>query len=431
MGGGNVMENRREEIIGLKRLLVGVLVSALLITMLPFESMGSFVAKADDVVTETTITSLSEVDIFANAYGTEVTSADELNAILNEANEGTDTYTGGVIITLKNNIDFKEEGLTLPNVPVGIEMGEYSIQNINYVENTEGSILYVLGNGSNFFHFNGGEKIIENEDGSTTTMVWPVDLWMGEGQSMVFYDVELQNVSIVASQGATFGVNNYYYEVPMAAENGSTNWTLYYNSQEGIYRNKLEYIEQGDLASTDSILYVDELYFEEGNTEVYNVQAFEIRGGDMPIPNKFVYSQEAAEAIPVSKVKYDNNAFVGEYTKPNGAFMVDSQYGMYTLSDDGKTMTIYAASSDASDDIYTSVSNYQNLDHNNPDTSDYYLKISGNYVATIEDENGATEVQCERVIYVEGSIPETCDIYAEDGSSQNKKLLNRLSMKPM
>ena len=63
------MENRREEIIGLKRLLVGVLVSALLITMLPFESMGTFVAKADDVVTETTITSLSEVDIFANAYG--------------------------------------------------------------------------------------------------------------------------------------------------------------------------------------------------------------------------------------------------------------------------------------------------------------------------------------------------------------------------
>ena len=37
--GGKNMENRREEILGLKRLLVGVIVTALLITMLPFENL--------------------------------------------------------------------------------------------------------------------------------------------------------------------------------------------------------------------------------------------------------------------------------------------------------------------------------------------------------------------------------------------------------
>ena len=47
------MENRREEIMGLKRLLVGVVVCALLITMLPFKNMGGIFANAEEILVPT------------------------------------------------------------------------------------------------------------------------------------------------------------------------------------------------------------------------------------------------------------------------------------------------------------------------------------------------------------------------------------------
>ena len=59
------MENRREEILGLKRLLVSVIVTALLITMLPFENMGIIVAKAEETMSPSS-------EFWADAETTEI-----------------------------------------------------------------------------------------------------------------------------------------------------------------------------------------------------------------------------------------------------------------------------------------------------------------------------------------------------------------------
>ena len=135
------MENRREKILGTKKLLAGVLIATLLITLLPFENMGTLVVKGADASTATGLDVFDECGmsskemIVVNEQTTEdgmVLSAEEVfvNYLYGYSE---DAYPNGMILELACDLDLSAdviESLPLFIGKIGIYLNGYSITGI-------------------------------------------------------------------------------------------------------------------------------------------------------------------------------------------------------------------------------------------------------------------------------------------------------------
>lgn len=371
---------------GFKALFAVVLVMTLLVTMLPFENMGTIAAKAEE-------TSALKTGLLASAPIVTVDSAEKFKLAIN--NETTD-YSNGLIIVLKDDIDFEHMSLSLPIYPLGIDMGSYSITGIcdisfGYVN----SLTMLEGYNGNLFVLG---------DGETSTFEFvsegdiPVDWQIGNQEQVVFSGVNLKNVNITANPGSAFGYNDFYYEVPTMETDTSPQWYVYYYADEGLYRSKTDY--STDYPSVTA--YVEELFFPEDYKGPFDVQRSSVQisgsGDDIIVPNKYVYSQKAVDSMPDNvNLLFSNGWFQAEYTNPGVAFTADSQYGLYSTSEDGKTMTVYS--------IYSSgIAMFKTLEQTNT-TQMVALDIYTDYYTTIEKDGQEEEVACENVIFAASALP--------------------------
>ena len=344
------MENRREEILGLKRLLVGVLVTALLITLLPFENMGTFVAKAEDVITENMPETLLKHDLFLNATQvsiqdvwneetSEITKTAEaaLQEILGTGNFAT-IYPNGVIIQNNANrdLDFSGIDLMIPAGVVGIDLGGYSIVNVATIsfdlKTTSSSTEYEY----NFFvlgdNVNSTISFAESEAART---VWYVE----PNQQVVLYGVDVVNADIIASTnydyGSAFGYDGIYYTLPDNFDEEiyhSFNWYAIYREGKGVFRYD------------NGALYVDKLYSEMvqgGITDgVYQLMLSEsLAPSEMEetvYVDKTIYAKEVMEYIATEGKNCKIGCFgINTYENPKTALIADSSmYGVYSITDE-------------------------------------------------------------------------------------------------
>lgn len=379
------MKIDKEEKRSLKRSFIGLFVIALLGAMVLFGNIGTIVAKAEGE-------SILETEVLANATPVSVGTTEEFNTVMQDVMLGK--YAYGVIIQLQASLDFGMQTITLPAYPVGIDMGGYSITNVGSIGETKAEAevgyaaqLFVSGTENAVFSFS-GETVI-NDDGTTeqTLAKW----YVMSGVKVVFSSVDVQNVRIIAEPGSAFGYNSFYHELPVADDINTERKEVIYDSSygAGLYR------QSSASSSGDEITYyVDALYIKDGVNTLDVTTAY---GRNC----KYRYTAEAVAAIPAGvTLTYDNNYFTEEYTKPENPFIVDNTYGVYTVADNNKTMTIYAAAGWGRS-TYVSTNN-----------NEISLVIQGNYTSTTE--TGTEEVQCKKVIYAEGAIPESGNYAGED-----------------
>lgn len=413
----------KEEKRSLKKLFVGILVMALLVTMMPFENIGKIVAKAEGATVieeEKTTSSLQSTApfnadtpvIWVESYVLEgnsgtVSAAQVFREKLSEIaeamqNKAQNPYPNGVILKLGESVDLEEASIILPSGYVGIDMGDYSIKSIGMLEvqKTEplemteeyGTNLFVLGTDKNSFEFEGIVEVIEGDAGTIEETI-PKDLYLSEGTQFVFTNVDVQNAVITAGQGSAFGYNDFYYEVPILTEDSLEEIKVIYDSKmgAGVYRmsTKLE----GDMPAA---IYVDDLYIKD------DIETFDVITSAMDSYSTYIYTEEAVANIPVDvTLTYRNECFVAEYPNPGIEFIIDEN-GMYSLSADKRTATVYA--------MNYGLAYFHSFDG----TDKGAILINGNVEVVVENEDGTYYEPCTKVIFAEGWIPETytcnCDL---------------------
>ena len=423
------MENRREEIKGLKRLLVGVIVSTLLITMLPFESMGTFVAKAENVVTENMPESLSEHELFLDATPVSIkdvideetsevtkTAEERLQEVLSTEDFAT-TYPNGVIIKNEANrdLDFNGMDLMIPAGIVGIELGGYSITNVASIsfdlKTTSSSSEY----GYNFFVLgDNANSTIAFVEGEAEKTIWQVE----PNQQVVLYGVDVVNADVIAytadenangeecgEYGVVLGYDGLYLELPAYYEANWEQQYAIYREEKGIFRYNKE----------KDILYIDRLYegiivgenalLDDGSFDLclLNIVTGEMSWNEMNWANKQVYSKSAMEQLAsitgdASLCYYGGtliqNPKIELYTEWDG-------HGVYTVTDekdadsDKHVMTIY----DYRGDEYS-----YGTEESTDDEITAYLDISENF---FEGQSSQVEGVYDKVVFVDSAIPTT------------------------
>lgn len=404
------MENRREEIKGLKRLLVGVIVSTLLITMLPFESMGTFVARAENVVTENMPESLSEHELFLNAAQVMVNNVEELQQILSE-NDFATTYSNGVIIKYEGeqDLDFSGADLIIPAGFVGVELGGASIINIGSIsfdlKTTSSSTEY----GYNFFVLgDNANSTIAFVEGEAEKTIWQVE----PNQQVVLYGVDVVNADIIVStseeDGSAFGYDGIYYELPDGYDEDTYryyDWYAMYREGKGVFRYE------------NGTLYADKLYsdtVQSGITDgVYQLMLDESLTPQVDnysnYINKVIYTKEAMEYIATEGNDCKLGCFdINTYENPKTELVVDSNsYGVYSITD--------KVENDESKHVmtlYEYIGGWGNTEQEG-DTSAYvYI---GEYF--FEGTGSEAESVFDEVIFTDGAIPMSYEISVSDGDN--------------
>lgn len=382
----------REEKKSLKKLLAGILVMALVLTMMPISGMGAFEAKAESL----------KKGILANATTFVVATAEEFY----DALEGIDANgnqigvsSDGIIIQLAGNIDFEGGGISLPSFPVGIEMRDYEITGLGYLDYVgEASLdliegyrynLIVQGTKKNKFAFYPQKS--EMGDESTQTRTYIID-----GMQVIFSNVDVQEVLITAEAGSAFGYNDFFYEVPIPTEDVEQTQLVYDSKMGiGIYRSGKS---GGDMPT----VYVDELHFKEGITEFNVTNALDSY-------TTYVYTEEVVSSIPSNvKLIYENYVSKETYDVPDQEFIVDNDYGMYAV--DGDNLYIYALGNTI-DTKEIDCTTEGDTEHSGEADDPIPVRINIYNPYQKEDEYGmSTGELFKNVFFVEGFLP---DVYSE------------------
>ena len=365
----------------------------MVITMLPVGDVGKLEVMAE----ESGETVVFPEEFFGSAVVVEVATAQDFLLALNSK---TIDYRNGIIISLKASIDLEGDGIALPSCPVGIDMGEYDLTNVGSISAVgEQSLvmsdgyrdnLLVKGSGDNVFGF-------YSESGAQTYYT------IYRNMQVVFSGVDVQNVVLTAEAGSAFGYNNFYYALPESSDVDQE--FVIYDSNMGaaLYRSSSKFV--GDMQS----IYVDDIYVKDGVTTINPTAASEQFESNC----KFIYTTEAISKIP-SEVTliYDNDYFIEEYKNPGVPFMVDNQYGIYSVSSDNTTMTVYGVGARAAKiaPMYAGA-------------TELYFMVNGPYTTMVEDEYGTKEITCKKVIFAEGSIPETVDYVSNLNTPEQRTIL--------
>lgn len=379
------MENRKAEILGLKRLLVGVIVAALLITILPFENMGSLVAWAENangstlqsgVLLDATLVEIADV----TTDGKTVTAEDQILEYLNTENFSS-VYPNGLI--LKNasgrDLDFSQTYLYFPAGKVGLDLGGYNLYTssidlapMSTEEGAEQPYTSIYGEEGSSIYWNNPEV-----DSSETTVA------IGANAQLAFNEeVNIDNLAfrIEYGQGLTIGTESFAV--------GAETEVRYYKANN--YRLLVEDYRTG---------YYEALYDSAFQTTDSGERYFDIENYSCPVAadaGQFVYN---AGVIPADvKIMYGGVL----YENPGTALMTDYTYGLCNIS--GTELTIYAAMAvpDNSDGMYGGFYNVN--------SSAY--EVNGQFTTEVEEEYEYYIVPFSKVTFAEGAIATT---YTDNG----------------
>ena len=370
------MKIDREEKRSLKRLLVGILVTALVVTMIPFHGVSKIIAKAEEIVVPTADTAL-----VITLNETEAPEVQISNAI---SKYDPAVAPDGIVINIPFDVDFSALEVN----------GDYAPEKVYFVL-SDGATLYDCTRINNFF-FDGlaalpDQSVFIVGDGrlSAQTMQeasygeWMTEWWLNEytyltidsqvDTSYVRFSIPAGSVLSLLEKNRvidnTLGIDEEYY---------------YYNVQQGCVR------------FTNGETYVEEIGSDMIVDGVFDINSFnmEFAGGDMPV--KMFYTQYAIDTFPEdAQILYYNNAFNAYYNMPQEEFIVDEQYGIYSVSDDGKEMTIYALYGNYNLCSFGGI--YSGL-----------IEIYGNF--EIENDDG-TSVYCTEVNFADGAIRDNYTVY--------------------
>lgn len=377
------MENRREEIQGLKRLLVGVLVAALLITMLPFESMGTLVFGA-----EGEMESPLQTGVLANAKvvtivdttkddgqggQTEYTPEDQILDYLNEFS--SETYENGLI--LKNGtteaLDFSNSSLVFPKGKVGLDLGENDLY-ASYIdvsamgteEGAEQPYAAIYGDeGSGIYNMDSYSDFPETS------------VQIGDKAALeISGSIDLDEVAFSVGYGQELVINGEDLSVENAEE------TRFYKANN--YKILLDSLLQ--------TTYYEEIHDIEGNS-------FDILGYKCPVSQAMDVRYYVFEAgvIPADMdILYLDNT----YLNPGTALRADYEYGLYNIT--GTEMTIYAVYPVENNSAYMYAGYFNVL--SNAEAS---FVVDGGFNIEIRDsanEWGKSTVSCSKVTFADGSL---------------------------
>lgn len=366
----------REEKRSLKRLLIGILVTALLVTMVPFHGAAKIVAKAEEIVVPT-----DETALVVTLNQTE-SPTDQISTAISKYDPSVDS--DGIVINIPFDVDFS-----------ALEVkGDYAPEKVYFVLSNDAT-LYGCTCINNFF-FDGLDALPDQSvfivgDGrlSAQTMQdasygeWMTEWWLNEytyltidsqvDTSYVRFSIPAGSVLSLLEKNRvidnTLGIDEEYY---------------YYNVQQGCVR------------FTNGETYVEEIGSDMIVDGVFDINSFnmEFAGGDMPV--NMIYTQYAIDTFPEdAKLLYHNDAFYAYYNMPSEEFIVDEEYGIYSISDDGKEMTIYALYDNRS--VCSFLGSYEGL-----------IEIYGNF--EIENNDG-TSVYCTEVNFADGAIRDNYTVY--------------------
>lgn len=147
-------------------------------------------------------------------------------------------------------------------------------------------------------------------------------------------------------------------------------------------------------------LYVEDIIVNSGATTFNVTSAF---GSNY----QYIYTEEAVADLSSNEtltLTYDDSLFPGEYAVPTVPFIVDAENGMYSVSDDLLTITLYALKTKS---INFYGSSFNNLKITESDTYDSRLHINYPFEVSSIDVNGEEVLtRCENVIFAKGSIPQ-------------------------
>ena len=308
----------------------------------------------------------------------------------------SEIYPNGIVVNVYEEVNlsgFETGGIMPPNVYFVLKenVNLYGFEGICRGVKTEiGMNIYVLGEGSVYgMRPETGTEIEECYvgEGVNVTIASTIDC------SLIRFRVE--NYGEKNGKVSLLGKNKVI-ELPTDSKYSYT----CYNEMEGWYSS--DYYE----------VFVEEIgsIYIEDNT--FNVHTYAISGGDMPTP-KVIYSENAINGLSADVIlTYENYRFVGMYENPGVPFMVDEQYGMYSVSSDNTTMTVYGIGTGPAEikPLYSGA-------------TDLYFVVDQPYTRTVEGETESTEVPYEKVIFAEGSIPEVVDYVYNLNAPEKRTIL--------
>lgn len=313
------MESRKENVLNLKRLLIGVLVGALLLTMVSFDNIGSLVAKA-----EVTVATPKEnvLEVTVGDVASFQTALSEYEADLETHSPN---YSNGVVITLSADLDFSTNEI-LVNIPTGdiyILLDGYSMYgcaSLQFVNGDAANLEYLTN-----MYISGSGSVQAGSMDVTTITDWEipaqiqVSITSEVGINLIRFCVGIGGAALVGDKDLINTIESIY------------NYILY-NSEEGLYKYKVD----------RQMLYIEELSTASCTGTSFDMQ--EIKTSSLVSDvTSYVYSEKAIQAIPADvTLTYDNGIFVGEYENPGVSLIADEDIGLYHASEDGTSMTIYA-----------------------------------------------------------------------------------------
>lgn len=396
------MENRREEIAGLKRLLVGVIVSALFITMLPFENLGGIFAKAEEKLVP------KEEAVIVNAQasteqGSTERAEDKITAAFQTYEKSPEEYPNGMVINVYEDIylDYVSvSGIVPENIyfVVPENVGAVKIYGFDYFTNSMEAVeklnIYITGNAAIY-------AVGTNSDFDPETTVYEWGLRSGM-QVTTGSTVNIDMIRFRIEQGASADLMGEGRTIRLPLDSSYN--CAFYSTVEGWYViNEME----------ASVTEIGAAYIENGTFDV-NAYAKEIG------VSRVVYTQDAVNSLPEGvTLTYDNNLYVKTYQNPGTSFIVDNVNGMYHVSEDGKTMNVYAVRNGGHAMNDQTVAYFTDLEEVEATVA---LDIMGHFYATIGEGENQTEIACETVIFEPSAIPTSYvrEVTQNDGMNEDK-----------
>lgn len=379
-----------------KRIFVGILVMALLVTMLPLENMGSLVSNAaettpvgQNLFKEYSITpeSIDVADVM-NTDGTKKAA----EAVFVEYLQGytKTSYPNGIILKLTRDLDFSGySGINFWAGNVGIDLNGCQITGL-----TENAFLQpeTMTEKRNLVFIGGADGTTQGKLCFAGTVRDSLE-YLNEGwyiynlQNVAFSNVTLEGVDIIAESGASIGDDGIRVTVP----SGQTDEILVcYRQGEGVSTyNMVE--EEIDTYYTRNLYLTD--FKPSDDVTTYDIYKDCFQGEDFWVGGIY-YDASILASLP-STVSFRGLFGQCEYSTPTTAFQVDPVYGFYGISEDEKTLTIYG--------VYGNEKFYMRKIQS--PSSSTNIPICFVIYDTFMKEDMQTPY--ERVIFAEGAIPDT------------------------
>ena len=387
----------REEKRSLKRLLVGILVTALVVTMIPFHGVSKIVAKAEEIVvpTDSATTLIVEAE--------EIGSLDDAKSAEQVVQEGFETYladsskyTSGMVINLHTDLDLSTLYLKGGRIPENLyfvlnDNNLYGCNNLSYLGD-DYSKLYVNITGAGSVYAG-----VIPETGEAKIEEWNL---RDEMHVIVSSAVDSSWIRFIMDPNSSVNLlkENRILENQINSDYSS----VIYSELEGLYK----------IPIGSSSIYVEEISSAMIKDKTLNIQSL---GADSEVlwSEKYIYTESALACIPSdTRLVADLGFGEQEYANPKVPFIVDTTYGLYSLEEttDGMTMIIYSM-------CWNGMHNFQEVEKNSTETPiPVKLFFEENYRYSDVVYGSEQSFDCDTVIFTDTAIPATyLDMVWESG----------------